>query len=311
MHFENRFVRVQELQIEKNYNIFEYLIIDCGYAGIEPDSDKIDKNKKLFLKATFTEKKPEIKNYTNKDEIYNQAMLYFKGRHYEDAVKWFEKAANQGHVAAQVELAKMYYNGYGVDKNNENAFKWFQEAEKENHLEAQYFLGNMYEHGYGVNKNLSEAIKWYILAAEQGHLVAQHKLVECLLLTLFDSDWNANRPQSEDLLNAYEVLSDPSLDKQKLVAGMILVSHGVMINIDVTKAAEFIDKNFPKILDEDDLRTFLPNNLFENFDFDDLKLSLPKLALIALEQNKKDEAVKFILYFPQIGPDDDVFRNDL
>ena len=84
-----------------------------------------------------------------------------------------------------------------------------------------------------------------------------------------------------------------------------------MINIDVTKAAEFIDKNFPKILDEDDLRTFLPNNLFENFDFDDLKLSLPKLALIALEQNKKDEAVKFILYFPQIGPDDDVFRNDL
>ena len=193
-------------------------------------------------------------------------MLYFKGRHYEDAVKWFEKAANQGHVAAQVELAKMYYYGDGVDENDENAFKWYQEAAKRNHPEALYFLGDMYEYGHGVNKNLEEAIKWYTLAAEQGNVDAQRELSGIYLY--------AKEP---DLLKAYEVLSDPSLDKQKLAVGMILVSNGVTVDMDFIKTFELM---------------MIGNNDFRNAH--DGKISIYKIYMKAYEQNK-DELISFMI----------------
>jgi len=41
---------------------------------------------------------------------------------------------------------------------------------------AQYNLGLMYYNGYGVLKNDKTAVKWYTLAAEQGDADAQNNL---------------------------------------------------------------------------------------------------------------------------------------
>lgn len=35
---------------------------------------------------------------------------------YTKAKEWFEKAANQGHIEAQHQLALLYYNGQGLNK---------------------------------------------------------------------------------------------------------------------------------------------------------------------------------------------------
>ena len=42
-----------------------------------------------------------------------------------EAVKWYRKAADQGHAAAQFNLGGMYAEGRGVPKDDVEAYAWF------------------------------------------------------------------------------------------------------------------------------------------------------------------------------------------
>jgi TPR repeat protein len=48
------------------------------------------------------------------------------------------------------------------------AVKWFRKAAEQGHAKAQYALGRSYEMGLGVVADYEEAAKWYRKAAEQG-----------------------------------------------------------------------------------------------------------------------------------------------
>ena len=56
------------------------------------------------------------------------------------------------------------------------AVKWYRKAADQGHAKAQYNLGWCYANGEGVAKNISEAVKWYRKAAEQGDENAQKAL---------------------------------------------------------------------------------------------------------------------------------------
>ena len=45
-----------------------------------------------------------------------------------EALRWYLKAAEQGHVGAQYNLGAAYYLGYGVPQNYVEAHKWFSIA---------------------------------------------------------------------------------------------------------------------------------------------------------------------------------------
>ena len=70
----------------------------------------------------------------------------------------------------------MHYDGIGVTKNDAEAVKWFRRAAKQGHVWSQHNIGFVYEYGIGVTKNDAEAVKWYRKAAEQGHAPAQNNL---------------------------------------------------------------------------------------------------------------------------------------
>ena len=53
------------------------------------------------------------------------------------------------------------------------AMRWYRKAAEQGHADAQYQLGSHYELGIGVKKDLDAALKWYHKAAEQGHRLAQ------------------------------------------------------------------------------------------------------------------------------------------
>ncbi len=108
---------------------------------------------------------------------------YFEGQEDEgvrqdksEAVKWYRKAAEQGHATAQYNLGCMYNLGEGVREDDSEAVKWYRKAAEQGNSWAQYILGNMYYDGEGVEKDKSEAVKWYRKAAEQGNAVAQNWL---------------------------------------------------------------------------------------------------------------------------------------
>jgi len=53
-----------------------------------------------------------------------------------EAAAWYHKAAKQGFVDAQTNLAMMYYHGHGVPCDHEEASKWFSLAAKQGDKEA-------------------------------------------------------------------------------------------------------------------------------------------------------------------------------
>ena len=93
-----------------------------------------------------------------------------------EAVKWYRKAADHGHIEAQNILGAMYQVGYGVPKDDAEAVKWFRKAAEQGNAFGQSALGFRYETGEGVPKDVVEAVKWYRKAAEQGDVTTQNTL---------------------------------------------------------------------------------------------------------------------------------------
>ncbi|MDE7413285.1 MAG: sel1 repeat family protein [Muribaculaceae bacterium] len=114
------------------------------------------------------------------EAMCNLGVTYQNGdgvaKDYKEAVKWYRKAAEQGNARAPYNLGVMYYYGLGVTQDYQEAVKWYRKAAELGNASAQYNLGIMYENGYGVTKDQQEAVKWYRKAAEQGNENAKDAL---------------------------------------------------------------------------------------------------------------------------------------
>jgi len=111
---------------------------------------------------------------------YRLGLMYDQGagvpQDYEEAVKWYRLAADQGDAYAQSNLGAMYCKGEGVPQDYDEAVKWFRKAADQGDADGQYNLGAMYDNGTGVSRKKAQAITWYQLAAAQGHAEAQNLL---------------------------------------------------------------------------------------------------------------------------------------
>jgi uncharacterized protein len=58
-----------------------------------------------------------------------------------EARKWFERAAQKGYVPAQVNLAVLYLNGWGVERNYGTALYWLKAAADQGNARAHTNLG--------------------------------------------------------------------------------------------------------------------------------------------------------------------------
>ncbi len=116
-------------------------------------------------------------------EQYNLGVAYCSGKEvpqdYQEAVKWFRLAAEQGLNQAQLALGVCYETGEGVNKDYKEAARLYTLAAKQGNVSAQIKLGCCYETGAGVNKDHKEAARLYTLAAKQGNVSAQIKLGCC------------------------------------------------------------------------------------------------------------------------------------
>lgn len=79
--------------------------------------------------------------------------------------------ANEADEARKTGLK--YYNGEGVKQDYQEALKWFRKAADKGDTDAQYEIGTMYAAGDGVTADPIEALKWLRKAAAQGNADAQ------------------------------------------------------------------------------------------------------------------------------------------
>ncbi|WP_253306469.1 SEL1-like repeat protein [unidentified bacterial endosymbiont] len=113
---------------------------------------------------------------------YYLGEMYEKGqgvaRDAQEACRFYQLAADQGHAWAQFNLGRMYEYGQGMAEDKEKAYQLYQLAANQGHARAQYHLGGMYEKGQGVEWSDEKACELYQAAANQGHAWAQFKLGE-------------------------------------------------------------------------------------------------------------------------------------
>src|SRR6266542_492698 len=115
----------------------------------------------------------------SKSEINIQIDKLTKSHDKDKYFNEIKKAAEDGHIDVQHNLATLYYNGEGTEKNLEKAFYWYQKTAENGNMNAQYNLALLYENGEKTEKNLEKAFYWYEKAADNDYEPAMISLALC------------------------------------------------------------------------------------------------------------------------------------
>ncbi len=107
--------------------------------------------------------------------IYHAFNIDMKYKNYDKARFWYEKAVEQGDEMAANNLAVMYADGLGVEKNIENAIYYYAISAEKGFANAQFALGQIYEFNEKF-RDSSKAAYWYEKSANQGHSISCNNL---------------------------------------------------------------------------------------------------------------------------------------
>lgn len=171
-----------------------------------------------------------------------------------EAIKWYRKAADQGHRRAQMRLLEMAFEGTNGILDDEEVMRKAHDAAESGDLEAQIALGNAYFMGMVRKANeaaengdleaeialgyvdddsgkvnerfrMVEAKKWFRIAVEQGDAFSMRRLGDCYR---WDGDyeqaamWRRNAAESGDAGAQYSLgiqhLSGDGVEKDTIEA---------------------------------------------------------------------------------------------
>ena len=104
--------------------------------------------------------------------IFRLGTFYEKGlsvkKDVDIARRYYLLAADRGNAKAMHNLAVLDADGGGKGANYKNASQWFRKAADRGVADSQFNLGILYARGIGIEQNLAESFKWFSLAAAQG-----------------------------------------------------------------------------------------------------------------------------------------------
>jgi len=103
---------------------------------------------------------------------------------HEQAVYWFQVAADAGSTEGLAMLAQCQLEGLGLPRDPVKARERLERASAEGSLKAKFNLGRMLVGGWGGDPDAARGVALYTVAAGQGHADATFNLASCL-----DAGW--------------------------------------------------------------------------------------------------------------------------
>ena len=113
------------------------------------------------------------------DKVYKEGKALYEAKKYDAALPKLKIAAAKGKKGAQYRLARCYDKGRGVAENNAMAVKWYQKAAAQGHAKAQYHLGKAYllgKKGLAVDKKKAKSLLTKALKDEEDGAKLREKL---------------------------------------------------------------------------------------------------------------------------------------
>lgn len=172
------------------------------------------------------------------DALYEIGYKYWDNYDYEEAIPYFQKAAEKGHLKSQFLLGEIIEDNldYWFDEEVEereveeygktiikrnitryysytigDAIYWYEKAAKQNHIEAQYRLGKIY---YNLSeKEASLAFYWSKSATLKGHKKAQLILAKC-----YFGGWGCDQNIEEAFKLLKELVESNDIEAQKTLS---------------------------------------------------------------------------------------------
>lgn len=162
------------------------------------------------------------------------------GQNLEASAYWFGRLAEKGHPDAQLELAKIYEKGLGVQKDLRNANAWYHQAYLSGNLEAGFILAEHFVRGYGIEKNNDSALLLYNELASLYYEPAIFKMGE-----IYDDGLLGIQENNQTALSYFSKI--PNYPK---VSGMNGKLQHIQMEIDIEKAihqpAQPLLEQYPK-----------------------------------------------------------------
>lgn len=108
--------------------------------------------------------------HENTDAMNAMGILYEENKKYEYAAEWYLVAASKNDVNAMNNLAWLYYNGVMTgEADYENAYKWFKKAAEAGDWVAEILVANMTMDGLVTGTNRGEAKELFEKIIEEGN----------------------------------------------------------------------------------------------------------------------------------------------
>ena len=80
----------------------------------------------------------------------DDAVAAAHGGDYATALRRLSPLADKGDARAQFDIGFMHAYGWGLPRNPAEAIAWYRKAAEQGHVEAQYYLAYAYDTGEGV-----------------------------------------------------------------------------------------------------------------------------------------------------------------
>lgn len=213
-------------------NDFSYGIAEVEIASSERKCF-IDKSGKEILKESESSIGKTIK--PKQTESFQNAVLYYESKSYDEAFKKFKQEANSGDVASMKYLAVMYINGLGVSKDENTAMSWAKKAADKEDAGAMQMLGEFY--AGASQKDMTKYIEWNTKAADLGNIYAMNNLGN-----LYASGQGVERSNDKALSWFFKAAELGSGDARTSLGLCYLNGYGV--KVDYNKALEYFYKAY-------------------------------------------------------------------
>ena len=127
----------------------------------------LEKKSRAVRKAQ-KEKTPESEEETDAAGWYRRGVAARENGDEAEALEFYKKAAEQGHIDAERYVGWAYNNGAGTEKDVQQSFIWYRKAAEAGDAVSQHWTGWFLEKGIGTEKDESGAFYWYEKSAQQG-----------------------------------------------------------------------------------------------------------------------------------------------
>ena len=132
---------------------------------------------------------------------------------FQEAFKWYLKAAELNHPRAQYKVGLEYADGNVVEEDNKEKVKWYRKAAEQNVPQAQFSLGSAYFFGDGVEKDVVRGYAWQTIA------VSGDRTVDGAVAELNFKRWKTHhsRMTKEQIDEAKELAKEMIAKNPKLI----------------------------------------------------------------------------------------------